>query len=51
MLKDPREIYRLELDVPELGYQRTTLLDRQALERLLEAEEGRALVRPTALHR
>jgi hypothetical protein len=51
VLKDPREIYRLELDLPELGYQRTTLLDRQALERLLEAEEVRALVRPSALHR
>lgn len=51
VLKDPREIYRLELDMPELGYQRTTLLDRQALERLLEAEEVRALVRPSALHR
>jgi len=51
VLKDPREIYRLELEVPELGYQRTTLLDRQALERLLEAEEVRALVRPSALHR
>jgi len=51
VLKDPREIYRVELDVPELGYQRTTLLDRQALELLLEAEEVRALVRPSALHR
>lgn len=40
----PREIFRLELEMPELGYQRTTLLDREALEHLLEADEVRALV-------
>jgi hypothetical protein len=51
VIKDPREIFRLELDVPELGYQRTTLLDREALELLLQAEEVRALVRPSALNR
>lgn len=38
----PREIYRLEIERPELGYQRTTLLDRDALESLLEAEEVRS---------
>jgi hypothetical protein len=41
----PREIFRVELDVPELGYQRTTLLDRDALEELLAADAVRARVR------
>jgi hypothetical protein len=45
----PREIYRLELELPELGYQRTTLLDRDALEELLEADEVREIVRSTTL--
>ena len=45
----PREIYRLELELPELGYQRTTLLDRDALEELLEADEVRRIVRSTPL--
>ena len=40
----PREIFRLELARPELGYQRTTLLDRDALESLLEADDVRAVV-------
>lgn len=37
----PREIYRLEIERPALGYQRTTLLDRDALESLLEEDEVR----------
>jgi len=37
----PREIYRLEIERPELGYQRTTLLDRDTLECLLEADDVR----------
>ena len=41
----PREIFRVELELPELGYQRTTLLDREALEELLAAEAVRARVR------
>lgn len=41
----PREIFRLEIESPELGYQRTTLLDREALEALLEAEEVRSRLR------
>lgn len=41
----PREVYRVELEVPEMSYQRTTLIDRDALEELLEVEEIRALVR------
>ena len=45
VFQGPREIYRLELELPELGYQRTTLLDRDALEELLEADEVRAVVR------
>jgi hypothetical protein len=45
----PREIYRLELELPELGYQRMTLLDRDALEELLEADEVRDIVRSTTL--
>lgn len=40
----PREIFRLEIEAPALGYLRTTLLDRDALEELLEAEEVRARV-------
>ena len=44
VFSNPREIFRLELEMPELGYQRTTLLDRDALEELLETEDVRALV-------
>ncbi len=44
IFSDPREIFRLELELPQLGYQRTTILDRDALETLLEADEVRALV-------
>jgi hypothetical protein len=43
IFRTPREIYRLELELPELGYMRTTLLDRNALDELLEADEIRAL--------
>lgn len=37
----PREIYRLEIERPEFGYQRITLLDRDALECLLQTEDVR----------
>lgn len=47
VFREPREIFRLELELPSLGYQRTTLLDREALEQLLESDEVRAVV-PTA---
>ncbi len=47
IFKSPREIFRLELELPELGYQRTTLLDRDALEELLETDEVREAVRTT----
>jgi hypothetical protein len=49
IFQTPREIYRLELELPELGYQRTTLLDRDALEELLEVDEVRAIVRSSPL--
>ncbi len=45
ILSEPREIFRLEIEIPEQGYQRTTLLDRDALEELLEVEEVRERVR------
>lgn len=41
---EPREIFRLELARPEFGYQRTTLLERDALEELLESDAVRAIV-------
>ncbi|MEB2346853.1 MAG: hypothetical protein OZ948_19225 [Deltaproteobacteria bacterium] len=41
----PREIFRVEIERPELAYQRTTLLDRDALEALLAADDVRARVR------
>jgi hypothetical protein len=48
IFENPREIFRLELELPELGYQRITLLDRDALESLLAAEELQGLVRAPA---
>jgi hypothetical protein len=44
VLENPREIFRLELELPQLAYQRTTLLDRDALEELLESDDVRAVV-------
>jgi hypothetical protein len=41
---DPKEIYRVELDRPEQSYQRTTLLDRDALDELLATDDIRARV-------
>ena len=35
----PREIFRIEIEDPQWGYQRTTLLDRETLEELL-AQDG-----------
>jgi hypothetical protein len=34
----PRAIYRIELDKPGMNYQRTTLLDEETLEELLEID-------------
>ena len=36
IFREPREIFRLEIQNPERGYQRTTLLDRDILDELLE---------------
>lgn len=49
VMQTPREIYRLELEVPDLGYQRITLLDRDALEDLLATDDVRSLVRESVL--
>jgi len=49
VFRSPREIYRLEFQIPEREYQRTTLLDRDALEELLEADEVRAILGAEAL--
>jgi hypothetical protein len=38
---DPKEIYRVEIERPDQGYQRTTLLDRDALEDLLATDDVR----------
>lgn len=38
ILSEPVEVYRLELERPELSYQRVTLLDRDTLEELLETD-------------
>ena len=51
VFQNPREIYRLELELPELGYQRTTLLDRDALEELLSADDVREIVSSGSLGR
>ena len=40
----PQEIYRLEYEVPAMKYMRTTLLDRDSLEELLEDDEIRGLL-------
>jgi hypothetical protein len=44
IFKDPKEIYRVEIQRPEQNYQRTTLLDREALEELLEMDDVRERV-------
>ena len=41
VFEDPVAIYRLEIEVPEMNYQRITLLDGDALEELLEVDEVR----------
>jgi len=40
----PRELYRIEIEVPDLSYLRTTLLDGEALEELLAHKEVRDAV-------
>ena len=36
ILRGPLELFRLELEIPDMSYQRTTILDRESLETLLE---------------
>ncbi len=44
IFNDPKEIYRVEIERPDQSYQRTTLLDRDALEDLLATDDIRARV-------
>ncbi len=36
ILRGPRELFRLELERSDLAYQRTTILDRETLDALIE---------------
>ena len=38
VFEEPKEIFRIEIEQPESAYQRTTLLDRDALEDLLATD-------------
>ena len=42
IFETPREVFRLEIQNPEKGYLRTTLLDRDVLDELLEHPGVRA---------
>jgi hypothetical protein len=44
VFEDPKALYRVEIERPEQGYQRTTLLDRDALEELLATDDIRKRV-------
>lgn len=44
VFRTPREIYRVELELPDHSYQRTTFLERDALESLLAEDDVRAVV-------
>ena len=44
IFEDPKAIYRVEIERPEQSYQRTTLLDRDALEDLLATDDVRERV-------
>ena len=46
ILSEPVEVFRLELERPELSYQRVTLLDRECLEELLELDGVRERLAP-----
>ena len=48
IFEEPKEIYRIEIERPERGYQRTTLLDRDALEDLLATDDVRERFLATA---
>jgi hypothetical protein len=45
VFETPREIFRLEIESPGLAYLRTTLLDRDALDELLEVDAVRSRLR------
>jgi hypothetical protein len=45
VFETPREVFRVEIESPGLGYQRTTLLDRDTLEELLEVDAVRRRLR------
>ncbi len=44
IMRGPQELYRLELELPDMAYQRVTILDRDALTELLE-QSGEQAVR------
>jgi hypothetical protein len=48
VFREPREIFRVEVERPDLGYQRTTLLGREALEALLESDAVRSAMKDAA---
>ena len=50
VFREPREIFRVEVERPDLGYQRTTLLGREALEALLESDAVRSAMKDPAPH-
>jgi hypothetical protein len=50
VFQEPREIFRVEVERPDLGYQRTTLLGREALEVLLESDAVRSAMKDPASH-
>lgn len=43
ILRGPVELYRIELELPDLAYQRTTILDRKTLTTLLEITPEEAI--------
>ena len=45
VFETPREVFRVEIESPELNYQRTTLIDRDALDELLEVDAVRRRLR------
>jgi hypothetical protein len=48
VFEEPKEIFRIEIERPEQNYQRTTLLDRDALEDLLATDDVRERFLETA---
>lgn len=51
IFEEPKEIFRIEIEQPEYAYQRTTLLDRDALEDLLATDDVRErFVSSASLH-